>query len=59
MKHYAGIVRDEESMKYCLGVLEEYIEICNDAKNYNSFDVELQNMLLNEPTVSLSSGTER
>ena len=46
MKHYAAIVRDEENLKYCLGVLEEYIEICNDAKNYNSFDVELQNMLL-------------
>jgi L-aspartate oxidase len=46
MKHYAGIVRDRENMEYCLGVLQEYIDICNDAKNRDSFDVELQNMLL-------------
>jgi L-aspartate oxidase len=46
MKHYAGIIRDKENMVYCLDVLEKYISICNDAKNCDSMDVELQNMLM-------------
>jgi L-aspartate oxidase len=46
MKHYAGIVRDRENMEYCMSVLQEYIDICNDAKNVTASDVELQNMLL-------------
>ena len=46
MKHYAGIVRSKEDMEYCRDVLEEYIKLCNDTKNIESSDAELQNMLL-------------
>jgi L-aspartate oxidase len=46
MKHYAGIVRDEENMRYCLDVLNGYIDICNNARNTKPEDVELLNMIV-------------